>query len=254
MIFITKEEIYEIFKQNDKLVKYFANFYSKNKRFIEYDDLCQVGYLGLLYAIEHFDENKNISFSTYASHCIKGYILREIEKHDTLVSIPNKTLTDLKHYLKVKNIITIEDFAKQNNTTKETLIAAIQAYRFPVYLDQPIFYEEMNIDNLLEAIADDNSTEEAAFYYKELQEKFQKIFQLIENDVFFTKREIDVLKKRFGFEGNPKTLQEIADIYGVTKERIRQSEVKILHKLRQVFSKELKPFLEYCYEYDFSHF
>lgn len=250
---MTKEEIYEIFEKNDKLVKYFANKFAKNKRFIEYDDLCQVGYLGLLYAIEHFDESKDISFSTYASHCIKGYMLREIGKHDTLISIPNNTLMDLRHYLKVKNTISIEDFAKQNNTTKETLIAALYAYKMPVYLDQPIFYEEMNIENLLEAISYDDSMEESEFYYKELQEVFQKIFKLIENDMFFTKREIDVLKKRFGFEGDPMTLQEIADIYGVTRERIRQSEVKVLHKLRQVFSKELKPFLEYCYEYDFSH-
>ncbi len=207
-------------------------------------DLVQEGSLGLIRAAERFDYRKGFKFSTYATWWIKQTIIRAIANNSKTIRIPVHMADKIRSFKKTKAILSkrfgreasIEEIAEAMQISQKKLNNIISAMqKDPVSLETPIT-DNLTLSDYLEDENSEYPEKNAQKYF--LQKDVKKVLMELNS------REQKILTERFGINGEkPKTLKQIGEETGFSKERIRQIENFALLKLRQ--SKHKKQLKEY---------
>lgn len=220
-----------------QIAKKLSNQLSKTN--FTFDDIVQEGFFGLMKAADHFDAAEGIKFTTYSWYWIRQSILRHAVDNGFLVRIPVHMYDKLNRL----NIIRsrhpeadIDDLARlmteRDGTQKYSqadiimLLGYTRQYMNTTSLN--LLMGEDSDTELLDLVEDDkNAKPEDAVTDSELADLMKELLDTL------TDREKSVIRQRFGFDdGSPKTLEEVGKYFGVSRERIRQIEVKALRKLR----------------------
>ncbi len=258
---LSKEEEYELairIKNGDKKAR--KEFISRNLRLVvsiaksymgrglEFKDLIGAGNEGLIKATEKYDLKKGFKFSTYATWWIRQSITRGIDDTARNIRIPVHQIEKIRKYKKIKN-----NLADQLN--REPTIEEI-ADELGITYDQALEYEHLLGDtvSINQSISDDDDTELGAFIPDQtetpditiINSSLSDSIKMAFKNIKLTEKEILVLTLRFGLDGNHEhTLEEVAKMYNVTGERIRQIESRALRKLKTPSAKKmLRPLLD----------
>lgn len=255
MVYVMNEE--EMIKKYIRLVRYYA--LKKLGKNIDIDDLIQEGCIGLILASTKFDESKACNFSTYATPWIKSKILKTIYNESTAIrlSIPYWTLyfkilneeNELRikfnrepSILEIANSLGIKVSKVQkilNYHEQFSITSLDSAYIESKYYNRLINQylsenEDLDEDDIsLDIFVKDNhGTPEDIFNEKFDKEYLSLKIKKLFIDCNLTEREIEVLMIRFGFNGKSRTLEEIGQLFGVSRERIRQIKEKAYKKIK----------------------
>ncbi len=203
-------------------------------RGLEFADLLEEGNVGLIKAIEKFNYRKGFKFSTYATWWIKQAITRAIADQSRTVRVPAHILDAINKISKVQRKFmqtygrepTVSEIAQRLSTRKDKIEALAKISQFGISLDKPIDDEASSF--IGDFIYDEKSISPShAAGIELLREKLNEVLSVL------SKREEKVLRLRFGLgDGSPRTLEEVGQIFNITRERVRQIEAKALKKLQ----------------------
>ena len=233
----------DIIMHNLRLVVHIAKKYTRVTKTLSLEDLIMEGNIGLMIAIDKFDNNMGYKFSTYATWWIRQSILRAVMNTDSSIRIPvhlmekylNATKTIRKEEVELDRELTgpeVEKVLKEHSTsdTSYMQMLGIKKKKNIVSLDTPIVKDDGDSDTTIMDIFvpeyGENTVE------SEVAQRLDKdvLWNYVRDHV--SEKELEILKRRFGYYGKCETLESIGNDLHITKERVRQLEGKALLKIR----------------------
>lgn len=198
-------------------------------------DLIQEGNLGLMAAAEKFNYKLGYKFATYASWWIKQAMFKAISEQSHCMKIPVYIQETLSKFSKVKREmerenncqVRNEDVAKRINISPDKIDTFLSAYTKTISIESGLENSDGKEINVADIIEDERASATECAEFENLKNDILNVLSTLKE------REQEVVKLRYGLEDNAKmTLEEIGNIYGVTKECIRQTELRALKKMR----------------------
>jgi RNA polymerase primary sigma factor len=235
-----------LIEANVRLVISIAKRYSN--RGVEFLDLIQEGNGGLIRATEKFNYRRGYKFSTYATWWIRQAMTRAIADQARTIRIPVHMIEAINKVGKVMRRLvqnygrepTVEEIVREVKMPADKVKAVLKVSVETISLDRPLKeHDDSRLGEFIEDTQITSPAQKAAFAI--LQDKISTVLNTL------SKKEERVIRMRFGIgDGRPRTLEEVGNIFNITRERVRQIESKALRKLRHPSrSKELKGYIEY---------
>jgi RNA polymerase primary sigma factor len=234
----------ELAEANSGLVSFVANQYRSS--FLDFDDLVQEGQTGLLKAVDKFNCRLGFQFSTYAAYWIKQAVSRALSRSERVVRVPCEQVANINKVLRAKNDLlsktgrepTIAELAEYSNMPNDQISAILTVSQTAVSLE--------NLDDDDESLAPIDFLEQQVFAqpFKKIEQSDLKAW--IGRAVkILDPRELKIICYHFGINntGDEMTLQEIGTELHLTRERVRQIQVKALNKMKLSYGKQLMSFL-----------
>lgn len=198
-------------------------------------DLIQEGNVGLMVAAEKYNYKLGYRFSTYAAWWVKQAMFKAISEQSHCMKIPVYIQETLSKFSKVKtmmeqevnDVVKNEDVAKKINIAPDKIEMFLSAYTKTISIENGFERGDGKELNVADILADNNSLISANMEYQSLKDDINNVISTLKE------REQEVVKMRYGLDDTEKhTLEEIGNIYGVTKECIRQTELRALKKMK----------------------
>lgn len=198
-------------------------------------DLIQEGNLGLMIAAEKFNYKLGYKFATYASWWIKQSMFKAISEQSHCMKIPVYIQETLSKFSKIKSEmektanqqVKTEEVAKKMNISKDKIDTFLSAYTKTISIESGIERGDGKEINVSDILADENSSVTSNIEFESLKTDIEMVVSTLKD------REQDVVRMRYGLgDTTRRTLEEIGNIYGVTKECIRQTELRALKKMK----------------------
>lgn len=198
-------------------------------------DLIQEGNLGLMVAADKFNYKLGYKFATYASWWIKQSMFKAISEQSHCMKIPVYIQETLSKFSKIKSemerlenkTVRTEDVAKKMNISPNKIDTFLSAYTKTISIESGLEREDGKDMNVADIIADDKKSVYETIEFENLKKDIESVISTLKL------REQDVVKMRYGLGNSTRyTLEEIGNIYGVTKECIRQTELRALKKMK----------------------
>jgi len=210
-------------------------------------DLIQEGNLGLIIAVDKFDYKLGYKFGTYAGWWIKQAMFKAISEQSHCMKIPVYIQETLSKYSKIKyqmeqetnKQVKTEDVAQKMNIAPDKIEMFLSAYTKTVSIENGIEKNDGKELNVADILADENSITGENVEYQSLINDLNNVISTLKD------REQEVVRMRYGLDNSEKyTLEEIGNIYGVTKECIRQTELRALKKMKATGSELLACYID----------